>query len=405
MSQSKWAAIVYSRTYEVDFRLIVMPTGFNNEHKQWAEKYILGTTRLPEKLREKPRWSLFKNEHYCVIGVTCMLTEILATSGNENISEMMLDNGNRPVYGFFGYVTELTKDSDVEIPSMNLELFTQLYKYVADKWHVKSFDSASKIPDESQYEVDFQATDVAVRETKDFALNDALNDSDKRVNLYPNSDAKDLWFEASQCRYPISLCLGIAREKDAIDGPFLNATTPDVIEIVTREKQNQPRVTTSNLESEKRQYQSEDYRIENNQDDDWSEVFPGTDWGDEESSQKGSINRDKVSEFIDNPVAFLGEEITQAGQGLGSVFNALGNALANSSNPEDREYYPDRNGEIKNLKGDINRSPKRSRSSKQPEPLTDTSFGLVEKPDSKENKAATDQQSTESSNTDNDWFK
>ncbi|MBD2134036.1 hypothetical protein H6F47_16755 [Sphaerospermopsis sp. FACHB-1094] len=383
MSQSKWAAIVYSRTYEVDFRLIGMPTGFNNEDKQWAEKYILGTTRLPEKLREQPRWSLFKNEHYCVIGVTCMLTEIMANSGRESISEMMLDNGNRPVYGFFGYVTELTKDSDVEIPAMNLELFTQLYKYVADKWHVKSFESARKIPDESQYEVDFKATDIAFRDAKYFEL----NRSERRINLYPTSDAKDLWFEASRCRYPISLCLGIAREKDAIDGPFLNATAPDVIEIVTREKQNQPRVTASHLESEKRQYQSEDYRIENNQDDD------------------GSINRDKVSEFIDNPVAFLGEEFTQAGQGLGSVFNALGNALANSSNPEDREYSQNRDGEIKNFKGGINPSTKRSRSSKQAEALTNTSFGLVEKPDSKENKTRKDQQSTESSNTDNDWFK
>ncbi|MBD2459194.1 hypothetical protein H6G80_34805 [Nostoc sp. FACHB-87] len=399
MSQSKWAAIVYSRTYEVDFRLIVMPTGFNNEDKQWAEKYILGTTRLPEKLREQPRWSLFKNEHYCVIGVTCMLTEIMATSGDENISEMMLDNGNRPVYGFFGYVTELTKDSDVEIPAMNLELFTQLYKYVADKWHVKSFESASKIPDESQYEVDFKATDIAVREVNYFAL----NHSDKRINLYPNSHAKDLWFEASRCRYPISLCLGIAREKDAIDGTFLNATASDVIEVGTREKQNQPRVSASHLESEKRHYQSEDYRNQSNQDDDWSD-YTGTDWGEESETDK-PCNRNKIAEFFNNPLDFVAAEIKELGQELTSNSNYLESPLANSSNPEDREYYQDRDEEIKNFNGDINRYPKRSRSSKQPEPLTDTSFGLVEKPDSKDNKTPTDQQSTESSNTDNDWFK
>ena len=48
MFQSKWAAIVYSRTYEVDFRFIVLPKAFTEKDKKWAEKYILGTTRLPE---------------------------------------------------------------------------------------------------------------------------------------------------------------------------------------------------------------------------------------------------------------------------------------------------------------------------------------------------------------------
>jgi hypothetical protein len=395
MFQSKWAAIVYSRTYEVDFRFIVLPKAFTEKDKKWAEKYILGTTRLPEKLLEQPRWSLFKNERYCIVGVTCMLREITTNDSDENTSERTQDNGKRPVYGFFGYVTELTKDSDVEIPSMNLELFTEPSKYVVDKWYVKSFDPASRIADESQYKIDFKATDIAVREVNYFAL----NNSDKRINLYPNSNAKDLWFEASQSPYPISLCLGIAREKDAIDGPFLNATALDVIEVCTKDKQNEPRVR-SHSEYEPRHDQSEYSRNQNIQDDDWSEKSSDWDWAEEESSKNESINQDKVSDFIDNPVAFLAEEISQAGQGLGQLFNAL----ADSSNPEDREYYQERNGEINNLKGDMNRSPKRSRSSKQPEPLIDTSFGFVEKEDSKEKKTQKNQEATDSSNKDKDWF-
>ncbi|MBO1072923.1 MAG: hypothetical protein HEQ13_27890 [Dolichospermum sp. DEX189] len=398
MFQSKWAAIVYSRTYEVDFRFIVLPKAFTEKDKKWAEKYILGTTRLPEKLLEQPRWSLFKNERYCIVGVTCMLREITTNDSDENTSERTQDNGKRPVYGFFGYVTELTKDSDVEIPSMNLELFTELSKYVVDKWYVKSFDPASRIPNESQYKIDFKATDIAVREVNDVAL----NRSDKWINLYPNSDAKDLWFEASQSPYPISLCLGIAREKDAIDGPFLNATALDVIEVCTKDKRNEPRVSASHLESKKRQDQSEDSWNQNNQHDDWLD-YTDTDW-EEESSKNESINQDKFSRCIDNPGAFVEEEISQAGQMLGSLLNTLGNALPNSLNPEDREYYQDRNGEIKNLKRDINRSPKRSRSSKQPEPLIDTSFGFVEKEDSKEKKTQKNQEATDSSNKDKDWF-
>ncbi|NJN08167.1 MAG: hypothetical protein HC815_09270 [Richelia sp. RM1_1_1] len=69
---NQWSALVYGRTYEVDFRLIAMPEDFNDEDKKWALKYILGTTRSPEKLPEQPRWSLFKNDKYCVVGVTAL---------------------------------------------------------------------------------------------------------------------------------------------------------------------------------------------------------------------------------------------------------------------------------------------------------------------------------------------
>jgi hypothetical protein len=175
-----------------------------------------------------------------------------------------------------------------------------------------------------------------------------------------------------------------------------------VIEVCTKDKRNEPRVSASHLESKKRQDQSEDSWNQNNQHDDWLD-YTDTDW-EEESSKNESINQDKFSRCIDNPGAFVEEEISQAGQMLGSLLNTLGNALPNSLNPEDREYYQDRNGEIKNLKRDINRSPKRSRSSKQPEPLIDTSFGFVEKEDSKEKKTQKNQEATDSSNKDKDWF-
>ena len=92
MSNYKWASIVYSRTYEVDFRLLAVPENFNANDKQWSLDYILATTRSAKELSEKPRWSLFNNSKYCVIGVTCMLRDLI--SQDSQISEDMTKDSN-----------------------------------------------------------------------------------------------------------------------------------------------------------------------------------------------------------------------------------------------------------------------------------------------------------------------
>jgi hypothetical protein len=147
---SKWSAIVYSRTYEVDFRFIAIPEYFNDQDQEWALKYILGTTRSTGSLEIQPRWSLFKNDKYCVIGVTCSASDLIEPT-NLDSEDRTKDYYKRGLFAFVGYVTKLNQeDYLLSIPSYtgkNLELFKPLYEqYVcnSDIWFVKSYEKASK---------------------------------------------------------------------------------------------------------------------------------------------------------------------------------------------------------------------------------------------------------------------
>ncbi len=61
MYESKWAGIVYGRSYNLDFRLIAIPEDFTINETHWALEHIIPTTRAAGKLPHHPRWSLFKN--------------------------------------------------------------------------------------------------------------------------------------------------------------------------------------------------------------------------------------------------------------------------------------------------------------------------------------------------------
>lgn len=246
MSPSKWAAIVYGRTYEVDFRFITVPEDFTEQDKIWAERYILGSTRSPEKLIGNPRWSLFKDEAHCVVGVTCRVKELMQNTSNESIDNRTKDDQERPLYIFVGYVAQLIQGVSIQIPSMNLDLFRRIYQeYVAPSniWFVKDHQKASRIPVNSQYEIEFQDKEIATIET-DECKKFNFNQSNELINLWTNSEAELLWGAASQASYPMSLCLGFSLQKDAIESSFLNATAQDLKNVCTQTKEK-PKKTPS----------------------------------------------------------------------------------------------------------------------------------------------------------------
>jgi len=108
MSEEKWAAIVYGRSYHLDFRFITIPHNFTAQDIQWATPYILATTQKARNLANSPRWSLFKNDSYCIVGVTCMVRDLIPQLGEDLIEVMSKDDQGRPLYVFVGYVAQLT---------------------------------------------------------------------------------------------------------------------------------------------------------------------------------------------------------------------------------------------------------------------------------------------------------
>lgn len=218
---SNWAAIIYGRTYEVDFRLIVKPEDFEGKDIDWAKSHILVTTRWAEKLSDHPRWSMFKNRQHCIVGVTCMVSEL-----SQDINE---DRIGRPLYVFVGYVA---KPPFPPIPPMNLELFKPIYdKYVRQRWFEKSYQTReADLSSKSEYaELEYSQPEYPAN---DLSACSILNANSDRISLWSdnNENRQQLWLAASQQQAPVSLCLGLVQSKDAIQGSFLNATALDVSE-------------------------------------------------------------------------------------------------------------------------------------------------------------------------------
>jgi hypothetical protein len=208
-----WAAIVHGRTYEVDFRsnLIVVPEDFGREEIDWARRYILGTTVSPDELRHHPRWSVFKSDRHCVVGVTCQ---------SRLVSEdLTLDIDNRPGYVFLGYVA---RGPFPPLPPREIEQFERLYQFVRDRWREKK--SQSQDIHDCGYIFEPGVEEFPVAELP------ALNASGERIAIWPSRDERRLWAAASNHPGPISLCLGLAGSRDAVEGPFDNATTGDAVE-------------------------------------------------------------------------------------------------------------------------------------------------------------------------------
>ncbi|BAQ63127.1 hypothetical protein GM3708_3533 (plasmid) [Geminocystis sp. NIES-3708] len=240
MSKPKWKPVVYTRTYEVDFRFITLPNDFDLETKNWLESYISPSMRSVQtkNLSDHPRWVLVKNEQYCLVGVTCLVRDLISSS--EENQEYTQDTCGRPVYGFFGYVCEMDnmfENDDFDIPSKIMSNFESLFNYVKDEWFLKSYQINQRQTEESEsivietnkqshqlvYENNFQNQDEVVFEKLNYP-------NEKTTKLWNVKNNEKLWKSANNLNQNVSLCLNLANESDLINSPFLNATVLDIQE-------------------------------------------------------------------------------------------------------------------------------------------------------------------------------
>ncbi len=229
-SSLKWSALIYGRTYEVDFRLIAMPKDLFDaeEDRKWAENHILATTQIPEKLSGNPRWSLFTNDKYCVFATTCMVKELFIDDNDisQETKDITTDFRGRPLYAFIGYVAE--RDTSGQFPplpaysDLEVKQFRPLYeKYLKKYWDVKPYQPESKQPHFTIEDEMFNFTQITSAELK-------LNQDLKKIRVWSEKYQSDVWntvikeIEISQ--QPISVCLSLSTPRDAENSPFLNAT-------------------------------------------------------------------------------------------------------------------------------------------------------------------------------------
>lgn len=265
---SKWSAIVYSRTYEVDFRFITIPDYFSNEDETWVETYILGTTKSTESLEVQPRWSFFKNERYCVVGVTCLASD-LVNPKNLRDEDRTKDFKKRDVFAFVGYVAQMNQEqvllSFPPYTGRNLEIFRSLYQqYVCNPniWFIKEY--------ETEYETHSMETIKSkgrefiyskINESADLNLQKyQLQVDGAAISLWPDSEKnrEKLWVSVTRhaTAYPnrcLSLCLSLSTQSEAFDSPFWNATTLDIVEPVSIQREKPVGQEKTSIEEEIRQ--------------------------------------------------------------------------------------------------------------------------------------------------------
>ena len=218
----EWAAIVYGRSYHLDFRFITIPHDFDTKDTAWALQYILATTQQARNLANSPRWSMFKNGSYCIVGVTCMVRDLIET--------MVKDDRGRPLYVFVGYVARSAPGRSLssfpEYEGECLDSFKILYQEIEKVWSIKEYERDRRSPWLSQYQpldrtIEIPPTDLGDRPPK-------LNDRSKHPNMtYLWSSVhlqnKLLWQASARCSQPTSTCLNI-NGKPLVNSPFLNQT-------------------------------------------------------------------------------------------------------------------------------------------------------------------------------------
>ena len=235
MSKHKWAAIVYGRSYQVDFRFITLPEDFTEQKKDWAAQYILATLNHANKLSGCPRWSLFKDRSHCVIGVTCMVRDLLQnTLSPDKIELLSKDNQGRPLYVFVGYVTQINSQQALNsfpaYTNSQLQSFQNLYQYIIDVWQVEEYVQDSKKPLLNKYQsLNFERQfDIEATAKLASQINHQHKDP-QHIYLWQNDSIQkqNLWATAAVCQQPISLCLGESNLRKITQNPFLNQIITD----------------------------------------------------------------------------------------------------------------------------------------------------------------------------------
>lgn len=251
MSKRQWAAIVYGRSYHLDFRFITIPHDFTSPNITWAAQHILATTHQARNLAFNTRWSLFKNDSYCVVGITCMVRDLIGKLGEDLIEVMAKDDQGRPLYVFVGYVTQLNQGKSLlDFPAYtgeHLAGFKSLYQQVEKVWLIKDYDKNSKQPLLSQYQsldfsVDIASSTPSIDDISQ--LNHQTKHPDK-IFLWSSSLKQNnkLWISSAKCLESTSICLNI-KGTSLLNSPFLNQTVTQLDQFKI-----QDRVTTSGQSS------------------------------------------------------------------------------------------------------------------------------------------------------------
>jgi hypothetical protein len=236
MSNTLCAALIYSRTYELDYQWLVIPNDFTEEDRKSASEYIRSVNKALKDHysgsppRELVTWLFWSNEQYYVFGVVCNVSCVLdKDSVLRSGKDLSLDSMGRPIpYTFLGYVLKRTTNiCTLPLIYPNLKLFEPVCKYISERW----FEKYTNLPTEIQYT---SLEELGLSNLAPLPVPPkgevALNLRTETVNFYPNKDSypEMLLVSVAQCEKPTSLLIGELAKKCIPAGSFLNVVVSDL---------------------------------------------------------------------------------------------------------------------------------------------------------------------------------
>ena len=240
MSKRGWAAIVYGRSYHLDFRFIAIPDDFTKPDTDWALEHILASTQQARNLANHPRWSLFKNDSHCVVGVTCMVRDLAGHSSTYPREAIAKDDRGRPLYTFIGYVTKLDGDRVLQnfpaYTEADFDRFGTLCREIVKVWWVKNYERDRIKPSKSHYQA-LEFSELTVSNSSQLPHLNTYSKDPERTYLSPSSNQHNnlLWLASLRSLQPTSTCLNI-KGKPLVNSPFLNQTIANLAEFEVKKR-------------------------------------------------------------------------------------------------------------------------------------------------------------------------
>jgi hypothetical protein len=254
-----WSAFIYTRTYSVDYRILVVPDDFTEKKKEWVKEHIREVNGAiaqqsfgaPEELLQ--RLFLSDVQHY-VFGLYCNLKKLLTdkerkdlaekylSQADEKAKDLTVDEKNRLMpFTFLGYV--IPKNSNIpELPPIrfDLEIFKPLCEYICHKWLEKTQSPPTLLP----YNIE-EAPERLFAPCPKLDSLPSLNTNPRNLVLHPGAESytQQLWTAAARCEKPQTLWIGqlpenrspesilvssFPEKRTLLESRFLNIALPNI---------------------------------------------------------------------------------------------------------------------------------------------------------------------------------
>lgn len=228
---SKWAPLIYGRTYEIDFRFLVVPPDFDEHSKNQVWEFIKITTRSPENLSGKPRWIFLRTERHCIIGTTCLVRDLLNSREADAPEDLTRDRHGRPLYAFVGFVADTPVPST--IPAMNLEVFADPYRKLIPRiWRERYVRESRGVPQalSINYYKEFKPEErVTFNHNHPEISSDQLVPERQGAILFFNiEDAQNILYSASRSIQITRLFIGNLTIRELLDSDFMVAALDEI---------------------------------------------------------------------------------------------------------------------------------------------------------------------------------